>query len=165
MASQLVKFQGIPEINQVLDALPKRVGGRFLRGILNKNAKILVLEAKRNASNADVTGETTKSIGVLQGKGSERNASVTVGPRRGSGFKGHTAHLQEYGTAPHTITAKPGKLLAWNGGFATSVRHPGTAPQPFMRPAVDSKMGEVVNGIRRDLRLALSNNFKDVNFD
>lgn len=165
MASQLVKFQGIPEINQVLDALPKRVGGKFLRGILNKNAKALVVAAKRLASNADVTGDTTKSIGVLQGKGSERNASVTVGPRRGSGFKGHTAHLQEYGTAPHRITAKPGKLLAWNGKFATSVMHPGTAPQPFMRPAVDATFPQLVEGIRRDLRLALDNNFKDVNFD
>lgn len=165
MADQLVKFQGIPEVNQALDALGKRIGGRFLRAVLTKAARPLVVAAKRNASNADVTGDTTKSIGVIRARVSEKNASVQVGPRRGKPYKGHTAHLQEYGTAPHTITAKPGKFLATPFGPRKTVQHPGAAAQPFMRPAVDEQLPNVLAEIRRGLQEALRNNFKDVNFD
>lgn len=150
MAAQGFKIEGIEEVNRVLDALPKRVGGRFLKAILTKNARLLVNEARANASNADRTGETTRSIGVLQSRGTERNQVVRVGPRRGNGYKGHTAHLLEYGTAPHET--KPG------------VEHPGTQPFPFMRPAVDSALPRVLAGIRRDLQAALKNNFQDVDF-
>lgn len=44
------------------------------------------------------------------------------------------------GTRAHTITAKPGRVLAWTGPegpvFATSVQHPGTKGQPFLRDAL-----------------------------
>lgn len=40
------------------------------------------------------------------------------------------------GTPPHTIRARPGKVLSWTSGgerrFATSVRHPGTRPNRFL---------------------------------
>ena len=49
------------------------------------------------------------------------------------------AAAQEYGARPHTIRAKPGKVLAFqmNGKtvFVKSVRHPGNRPQPYIRPA------------------------------
>lgn len=165
MADQLAKFTGIEEINQVLDALGKRIGGRYLRGVLTKAARPLVAAAKRHSSNADVTGETTKSIGVVRVSASEKAATIKVGPRRSRPFKGHTAHLQEYGTAPHTITAAPGKFLNVQGRPVKSVQHPGQAAQPFMRPAVDEQLPAVLEAIRTGLRDALNNNFKDVNFD
>lgn len=44
------------------------------------------------------------------------------------------------GTAPHTITARPGGVLAFEIGgetiFATSVNHPGTKAVPFLRDAL-----------------------------
>lgn len=50
------------------------------------------------------------------------------------------AEVVERGSGPHTIHAKPGKTLRWvdESGqvhFAKSVRHPGTAAQPFIRTA------------------------------
>ena len=44
----------------------------------------------------------------------------------------------EFGTPPHTIKPKNKKALAWKGAKhpVKSVKHPGTRPQPFLRPAV-----------------------------
>jgi hypothetical protein len=51
------------------------------------------------------------------------------------------AGFVEYGTRPHIIRAKNKPFLAWQvGGIwyrARVVHHPGTAPRPFLRPAVN----------------------------
>lgn len=165
MADSLVKFQGIEELNQVLDALGKRIGGRFLRGVLTKAARPLVAAAKRHSSNADVTGETTKSIGVVRVRADLQTVVIKVGPRRSRPFKGQHAHLLEFGVGPHTITAEPGKFLNVRGRPVKRVQHPGFAAQPFMRPAVDEQLPAVLEEIKTGLREALNNNFQDVNFD
>ena len=48
----------------------------------------------------------------------------------------------EYGTLPHIIKAKNKKALSWKGGDhpVKSVRHPGTAPQPFIRNTFRRKL-------------------------
>lgn len=47
----------------------------------------------------------------------------------------------EYGTAPHVITPKKAKRLKFNIGgnevYAKKVQHPGTAPNPFVKRAVN----------------------------
>ena len=48
--------------------------------------------------------------------------------------------MVEYGTAPHIIVPKKAKVLAFNGVFTSRVSHPGTAPQPFMEPALAAQM-------------------------
>lgn len=52
----------------------------------------------------------------------------------------------EFGTSAHTITADSG-VLAWETEgethFARSVQHPGTEPQPFLRPAVEQHRGDI----------------------
>lgn len=46
----------------------------------------------------------------------------------------------EFGTGPHPITPDQAEALHWTDdgedAFAARVMHPGTPPQPFMRPAV-----------------------------
>jgi len=48
------------------------------------------------------------------------------------------AHI-EYGTEPHEIKASSAGALYWEGAEhpVRSVQHPGTDPQPYMRPAFD----------------------------
>ncbi|OPG13749.1 hypothetical protein B1L11_06465 [Microbispora sp. GKU 823] len=48
----------------------------------------------------------------------------------------------EYGTKPHEIRARNAKALHWvddegNDIFRKRVWHPGTSPQPYMRPAFE----------------------------
>jgi hypothetical protein len=53
----------------------------------------------------------------------------------------------EYGTKPHIIKAKPGKVLRFEAGgkviYTREVHHPGTRPQPYVQPAVDAFMGRL----------------------
>ncbi len=58
-----------------------------------------------------------------------------------TGIVGVTAHYGphvEYGTAPHIIKPKYKLALAWPGAAhpVAVVHHPGTPPQPFVRPTV-----------------------------
>jgi HK97 gp10 family phage protein len=163
MAKSL-EFVGFAEAAQVLGSLEKRVGNRVMTQVLRKNAGILVAEEKRLSSNADVTGETTRSIGILVGRNAGSVSEAVVGPRRGNGFKGYHAHFQEYGTAPHAIQPKKGKYLSFNGRLIRKVNHPGMAAQPFIRPAIVNALPRAQAGIKTDLRAILDNNFQDVNF-
>lgn len=51
------------------------------------------------------------------------------------------AKAQEYGSRPHVIIARPGKVLVFKMGgkttYATKVNHPGNKPHPYIRPAGD----------------------------
>ena len=73
------------------------------------------------------TGELLASIRTEHGTGSSR---VWVGTD-------HWAPT-EYGSRPHTITARAGSALSWPGAShpVKSVNHPGTPEQAFMRPAL-----------------------------
>ncbi len=60
---------------------------------------------------------------------------------RGGQSVAEVAYFNEFGTKPHTITAKSGKKLAFTGSggkavFADSVQHPGTPERPFFRQAI-----------------------------
>lgn len=55
----------------------------------------------------------------------------------------------EYGTKPHIIEAKPGKVLRFQVGdrvvYTRRVKHPGTRAQPYVRPVVQNwaaRLGE-----------------------
>ena len=69
----------------------------------------------------------------------------------------------EFGTNPHIIRAKPGKMLHWHktkgrtqhnhphskemakdAVFAKEVKHPGTRPNPFIRNAINNKLGIII---------------------
>lgn len=60
-----------------------------------------------------------------------------VGPEK----RAYHAHLVEFGTAPHI-----------NGGRFSGSKHPGTKPQPFMRPAWDATSGTALDMIGDELR-------------
>jgi len=48
----------------------------------------------------------------------------------------------EFGTKPHVIEAKPGKMLRFQAGgkviYTRKVNHPGTRAQPYVRPVVQN---------------------------
>ena len=60
----------------------------------------------------------------------------------------NTAHLVEFGTRAHLI---PGAQLI-NGRWVRGVRHPGSRPRPFMRPAFDGAMTAVVAAMKDQWR-------------
>ena len=76
------------------------------------------------------TGHLKNTIGVDiddDGLGFEAGPTASYG-----------AHI-EWGTKPHVIRAVHAKALWWEGAEhpVRQVNHPGTSPQPYMRPAFE----------------------------
>ena len=59
----------------------------------------------------------------------------------GAGFDAEVDYAKyvEYGTPPHIISPKDKKALYWKGAEhpVKRVKHPGTRPKPFLRPAAN----------------------------
>ena len=157
-----ISFKGFDDLDAVLAGLGPKMGPATVNKILNKAAKPLIKRAKELSSNADVTGETTRSIGVLNNR---KAGGISIGPRRGNGYKGHHAHLLEYGVAPHVIRAKAeGGLLHFAGTYAPEVQHPGFAAQPFMRPAAAATLPQVIEDAKAGFREIIESEFKNIKF-
>lgn len=59
----------------------------------------------------------------------------------------------EYGTVAHTIKAKNGKGLSdGKNFFGKEIQHPGTKAQPFLRPAFDKEIKELVKRLKKAYR-------------
>jgi len=58
------------------------------------------------------------------------------------------AEYVESGTRPHQILPRHRRSLRWPGAggfrFARRVMHPGTVPQPFMGPALDARLTDIL---------------------
>lgn len=96
------------------------------------------------------TGEYQASIGMEQ-----------TGPMSFTVFAAAPhAKFVEYGTAPHIITPKTGRVLHWQeegeDAFATYVLHPGTAGQWVIHTAKKEYMDKVVEAIREGVREAFN---------
>ena len=78
-------------------------------------------------------------------------------------FMAEHGRYVEFGTNPHIIKAKPGKVLHWHktkgrtqhnhphskemakdAVFAKEVKHPRTRPNPFVRNAIYNKLGNII---------------------
>ena len=156
------KLEGIEGLDKVLAGLGSKMGPQVVDKVLRKGAQPYIKRAKELSSNADVTGDTTKSIGIVANR---KTNSITIGPRRGGGYKGYVAHILEYGAAPHVIKAKAaGGLLHFAGQYAPQVEHPGIAAQPSLRPAFDETAPAVVASINAQFKEIIESEFKSVNF-
>jgi hypothetical protein len=58
---------------------------------------------------------------------------------KATGKHAYLARWIEYGTAAHFIKPKKAKSLFWAGLMRDGVDHPGSAPKPFLRPALESQ--------------------------
>src|SRR5699024_3680263 len=81
----------------------------------------------------------------------ESGYEVTTENRVEGGAKQENAMYVHEGTKPHVIKPRRKKVLSWKGPegrvFATAVNHPGTAPRPWLRLALEAtapKLGFVV---------------------
>ena len=162
MASNGFDLEGFAALEEVLAGLGSGFGDQVVDKILRNAAGPYVKRAKELSSNADVTGDVTKSIGIIANR---KANSITVGPRRGGGYKGYVAHILEYGAAPHVIRAKAaGKHLSFNGKAYSEVNHPGIAAQPFLRPAFDETNGQMVQSVKDQAREIIESKFTSVKF-
>lgn len=134
MAQSWIRFklEGMDELTDALEQLPKALGDRVLKRALTRAAQPVIEHAKSSAAFVDRSGALRDSIGVRPMRRKRYGSEIAIGPTAPH------AHLVEFGTQSHRIDAAPGSVLATvNAVFGKEVEHPGAAPRPFFRPAWD----------------------------
>lgn len=168
---------GLEDIRKNMLSLPKRLGNAVARRGLLAGAGVVRDEARRRAPQPPAksnkgfsrTGALKKAIksetrGVFKdksGKPTEHRAVVIIakkGKKAGRSVRAY-AHFVEYGTRPHAV-GKGSILEPYKRSKKQKKQvgrmHPGTAAQPFMRPAFDTKKIEALHAIADKTREELA---------
>jgi len=113
--------------------------GQAAELVVDDMAGAVLANVRRRRGRHRVTGKGERLVTVkATGSGDGRVARVHAG--------GRIAHLIIGGTRAHPIRPIRARALAFVGparGFAASVRHPGTRPDPFVARGVDDSRAEV----------------------
>lgn len=128
----LANVKGLRELAKFLDQLPFKVQNNIMRGALRAGMNEVQPVAKGLVH--DVTGFLSAGLKV----GTRMSSTRVFSTLRATGPHARIAHLVEFGTRPHNISAKPSAWLFFKNMFAKTVSHPGAKPKPFMRPALDT---------------------------
>jgi HK97 gp10 family phage protein len=147
VADTLVHVKGLSELNDFLQQLAPKIERNVLRTGLRAGAKVVLPVAKGNIRSH--SGELAASLKV----GTRGRGGVVTGYVR---TKVYYARFVEYGTVPHSITAKDRKGLSIGGLFFQSVQHPGAKPHPFLRPALDTQAQAAVIAAAEAMKERLS---------
>lgn len=141
-----VEVKGLKEIEDALKALPEAASKRLSRAALRQASKPMAEKAKTLAPVK--TGKLRDSIKIgakvngrqmkIYRRLSERHGvELFIGPSYLKSDMGRHGHLVEFGTKPRI-----------NGGKFKGTKHPGTRPQPFMRPAFDAEAQPTVERLK-----------------
>lgn len=134
-----MKTTGFKELEQAIASIEKKATAKaVMRRSMIKAALPVVVAAEALAPKGP-TGNLKGSIGISTklSKRQKREHKKAVAEGRAAiemflgpdyNKAGRHAHLVEFGTTPHK-----------NGGQFKGTDHPGTKPQPFMRPAWDAE--------------------------
>lgn len=164
MATVTFELHGADDLIRQFERLAEAARGRLLLRAAVAGALVMVNDAKRRAPYR--TGNLRRSIHV----GGEMTALAIAGTASGSalgsalvsptavevpfGTNVSYARDVEFGTGPHVIVPVRRKALWWKGARhpVPKVRHPGTRPHPFLRPAIDENRQAVAAEIADTLR-------------
>ena len=154
-----VDFKGFDEVEKALKKFPARIVKKALGRAIKKGSKPILTEARRKVPVR--TGNLKKSLAIRNIPKREvgNRTIVEVYARSGLKFKhdGWYAHLVEYGTSTHEVSA-PGKrnptsfVLASNftgsGAyvfFGKEITIPDIPHHPFLRPALSTQAQRVIS--------------------
>lgn len=150
MATSLTRFKGGRELQEALNKLPAQIERNIVRSGIRQGANVIRDAARENVP-VD-SGDLKKSIRVsTRSRRGQVRATVTAG-----GGDAFYAHMVEFGTKPHDIKARKGGVLSFGGIFAKSIKHPGQAPQPFMRKAIDENTDKAIRAVGEQIRKRLT---------
>ena len=139
-----LNIQGLEPLKKTLRDLPETLKKSGEKAVLRAGGAPIRKAAKRYAASSKDSGLLLKSIG-LNVKTVKGVTSVRVGPRKG--FEGKPKQVKSRKTGKiRTVTPNP-IYYAHLVEFGTSR----TAAKPFMRPAIDSTQGEVIDAMGKGL--------------
>lgn len=141
----VASIKGGKELDALLQQLPVEVETKILGNALAAGAGIIRDEAK-----ALVRRKSGKlAAGIKTAKSVDKGAGQVIARVKLTGPHAFVGHLLEGGVLAHMIWARAGKdSLVINGvPVGKKVHHPGFAPIPFMRPALDAKAAAAVDAV------------------
>jgi HK97 gp10 family phage protein len=122
-----IKLEGFAELRKTLDLLEGRLRGRVIRKAQRKALQPTVKEIKARAPKG-LTGETRKSIGLVNTYMTDTTSDVVITNRRGKKYPhSHVAMFHEFGTVY-------------------------LAAKPFMEPTFRSDIGRILDRFGNSLR-------------
>lgn len=149
--SVTMQLEGFSELEKELENLSKSMGKGVLRRSLKKSAGPMVDLIKSKAPHG--RGALSNSVAVSTKLDPRQRAQhrkmfrddrasieMFIGPSYNIGDGGRHGHLVEFGTKPHV-----------NGGKFAGTLHPGTPPQPFMRPAWEQDKVAMLDRLGKEL--------------
>jgi HK97 gp10 family phage protein len=153
MARELVRIEGLRELDRALAELPKATARNVLRRVLTKRARPIVETAKQLVP-VD-TGRLRDSIAVSPRLGTKAgNAEYAAAMRAGLGKEAAASALRDARRAAGgqgsfaEVYVGPGRLPhAHMVEFGTAKM----APRPYLRPAWDAHKDGILDGIKDDL--------------
>lgn len=149
--AELTNVKGLSELQAILSALPVKLEKNIMRSALRQGANVVMKKARENVSavGAIDSGLMRKGIKVsTRAKGGTVTASV-----RATGKHAYIATWIEYGVKPHSI--KKGAKVK-SGKYPSNNPHPGFAPKPFLRPALDTEMQAAVIAVGNTIKKVLA---------
>lgn len=133
-----METEGFDELQRTFGELARAVRAEFLSEAIRPAAELVLATAQRLVPQRG-DERLLQSLFAEESLADEQGAEWVVGCERRLGWY---APMVEFGTAPHEQ----------HGGKSV---HPGAAPHPFLRPAVDMNRDEIFRligeGIRQDL--------------
>lgn len=157
--------KGLADLQKVLDTLPAKIESNIMRGAMRAGSNVIMKESKQRVPVAPPNQENQRLYGGRTGllrdsikvstnvRNGRVTASVKAGGKDKKGGDAYYAHFVEWGTKPHVIKAKYGRMLAIG---VAMVNHPGARPKPFMRPALDTQTGRALQAVREYIRTRLA---------
>jgi len=157
-----IYVKGLSDLQTFLDKLPAKMEANIIRGALRKGSKDIMDAVKSNVPIGPPSGEGKQLYKLYEGalrdsihissRISRVNGKITArivagGKNKGTGADVFYAHFLEYGVRPHSLT---------NGGKG-DINHPGIAPRPFMRPALDAQATNAVLSAGQYIKQRLAN--------
>lgn len=149
-------IKGGDSLANFFKSLSKEMQQNILPSAMVAGGEILAAEIRARAPVGPPSSENARERGGYQGALRDsvrvisrigKNGVVTVIVRVGGvnrkGADVFYPHMVEYGVLAHLIKPKKKRALAFGGKVAPVIHHPGAAPQPFIRPALDAKANEV----------------------
>lgn len=132
---------GLRELDEALKNLTRSQSKSVSRQALTKSARPLLTAARAGAKKR--SGKLRKSIRISTKLNARQRRMHRDLPGDVTVFVGSSAphaHLVEFGTSRHPA-----------GGRYKGKMHPGTRPQPFMRPAWDATKMQVLDNLREEM--------------
>ena len=118
-------------------------GPAVIRDFDKANQKALLKSAIIVHAQAVALAPVNKTVGL----GGQLKASITRALTKDNAVVGTNveyAPYVEFGTRPHTITAKGAGLTDGTNWFGKTVNHPGTKAQPFLLPALTGNIKRII---------------------